>query len=62
MGLLTLALKHTLASEEIERAVKELLEIPTEDFGHASDACYDRNRADADQLLKRLGITVSEPV
>jgi len=61
IGLLALADRHYRILEEVREAITELVGgTPEDGEGHISDAIYDGGRRDADQLLKRLGITVGK--
>lgn len=57
IGLLTLAARQMGMLEATSDAVCELLGAEKGD-GHCGDAVYDSSRCDADDLLKRLHITV----
>lgn len=59
VGLLTLAEYHANHIEALKSALIELLDAESERDGHVADAVYDDGRRDADELLKRLGISVS---
>ncbi len=60
IGLLALAERSNREAEQIEKAAKALLEVPSDDFGHLSDAVYSSKPTDIDVLLERLKIAVTE--
>jgi hypothetical protein len=60
VGLLTLAKRHTAALRDLERAAAEITGDREEygSFGLTSDVLY-QDDPDADDLLRRCGITVT---
>lgn len=60
-GLLVLAERHNRALKEIEAAAAEIVDEPCESgyYGVVSDEVVSE-RPDADDLLRRLGITVED--
>lgn len=68
IGLLTLARHHTIMLEDIERAAREITAELDENGepltglggGHTGDAVYGYGEFDADELLRRLDLKVTD--
>jgi hypothetical protein len=64
IGLLTLAERHNARLQDVRKTIIELLGgkegDPYDWTGHIDDAMFEDSRRDADQLLQRLHIQVSD--